>query len=936
MTKYKILLSSLCISLFPFTSNGQSLFKELPTIQNKTIDSLHNGLQYIIHPTEQPNTEYRLVFNIGSLQETEEEIGYAHFLEHLIFNGSEDFPNRQAVDTLQALGYRFGRDINAYTTYERTVYELSLLQPNQLELALNILANFLGKSSLTDEAILKEKKIVIQEIKDYGLESTFTKKKLEGTKHAIRLPIATEQDIININHQRLREFYKKWYSTNLATIIITGNVDSTKAVTAIQNSFGQFQPTANVNRRQNIYTYNPHFKKTLSVQESSTLKANKLEIVRFTKTALLESKDDFKLQIIENLYNSFLRLKLKEGASPANSHSTWYLSNRNENVLELKATTKKELLTEVEKLSSIIYSITQKGISNEELDMLKTSFFNNISKGNTSDPYYLANSYIDQVAAYSYYLNNSEEALLAQELIPSITNEDINTFHNSTWSSDIANLYLFEFNPALFDFNNEKELHKSWKKGAQKLIQFNKIKPKEIEDTAELSVNWDTMPTIAFNSKAHIVNEKQLTHIGVTEITLQNGLRIAIKPTNSEDDNYILSIATRKGMNQITKEDLPFLEEAPYFIDSAWINGFSKDDYSDIGAQKEVSTLVSIINNASISNTSSRQANAKDLFEWSYRKLYDYTLPQEDFNEFIADEIESITDTPATPSYLNNPFLVMSHNIANYKSGQQADKKELTTKEDIQKINLEKMFTLFDATFRSPKDMSVVISGNFLVEDIKEKAVAYFGSIPERNAFLKTPTVESISKEKNEITRVKVIAKEAERPDTSVVFKGTINPTLKESIIAQMIRELLNDEFLNVSREKEGLVYSPYSDLDVVLYPQAKTFTSLHFSAEEKDLDILEEYAKKAVLKLQTIPISNEMLDRMKRTILNNKTLHLTANSTYQWVEKLRELYLNFDDLHEFDQYDFILQSITPEEVLNTAKTMFNLNNYGVFVISPK
>ena len=932
MTTYKIGLFSFFLALCPFTSNGQSLYNELPVSTLKTIDSLPNGLQFIIHPTQQPNTEYRLALNIGSLQETEDEIGYAHFLEHLVFNGSEDFPDRQAIDSLQTLGYRFGRDINAYTTYERTAYELSLLDPNQLDLALNILANFLGKSALTEEAILKEKKIVIQEIKDYGETTTFSKKKLEGTKHAHRLPIATEQDIINIDYDRLHAFYKKWYTTNLATIIITGNVDTNKAIAAIKKNFGTFSPTPNADRRQNIYAFNPVFKKHLATQESTNLKANKLEIIRFVKSPLLESKEDFKRQLIGHLYQSFLRIKLKEGASTADSHAAWYLSNRDENVFELKASTKKELLSEVELLSSILHTIANTGITDEELNTLKNTYLNNLNKGEIENAYYIANAYLDQVAANSYFLNNSEEALLAKEVIPTITNQDINTHHKNIWLNEVSNLYLFEFNPTLFELKNEKELEKSWKKGAKKVASLKKTQPAVVEEANEITLNWDAMPPIPFNSKAHIVAEKEYKNIGVTEITLQNGLRIAMKPTTSDDNNYMLSIATRNGLNLASQEDLPYVSEASYFIDTAWFKGFTKDNYMDIGVQKDISTLISVMDNASIANTSSRQANAKDLFEWSYRKLYDYVLPKEDFEEYIQSEIQAISYTSPTPSFAMTPHIRRAQKIADYKFGNY-EKKELTTKEDVQKISLANMFRLFDALFRSPKDLSVVVSGNFSVEEIKEKATAYFGSIPVSSMPIRKTISENTLKEKETITRVKITGPETERSDTSLVFKGSIKPNVKENISAQMVRELLNDAFLNVSREKEGLVYSPYTDIEIVFYPKPQTFISLNFSAEEKDLNTLEEYAKKAVKKLQTTPISKALLDRMKKTILNNKTLHLTSSSTFHWTEKLREVYLDFGDLNEFDQYDTILQSITPEDILKVAKTMFNLNNYGVFVL---
>ncbi|MDR0195432.1 MAG: insulinase family protein, partial [Myroides sp.] len=127
--------------LCPLLAVGQSTFSDLPKANKAIYGTLDNGLNYIIHPIPQQKTEYRLVLNVGSLQERDDEKGFAHFLEHMIFNGSDDFPGRQAIDTLQRLGYQFGRDINAYTTYERTVYDLSLLDIRQQDLAINILGN---------------------------------------------------------------------------------------------------------------------------------------------------------------------------------------------------------------------------------------------------------------------------------------------------------------------------------------------------------------------------------------------------------------------------------------------------------------------------------------------------------------------------------------------------------------------------------------------------------------------------------------------------------------------------------------------------------------------------------------------------------------------------------------------------------------------------
>lgn len=308
--------------LCPFFCNRQSSFPEFPKETHLLIDSLDNGLHYILHPTTDSKTVCRLVLNIGSLQEENNEKGYAHFLEHMLFNGSEDFPGRKAIDTLQALGYRYGRDINAYTTYERTVYELSLLEPSQISLALSIFSNFLSKATLTDKDILKKKKIVIQEIKYFGPESPFSLKKLEGTPYAHRLPIAKERDILELDNERLRLFYQKWYSPSMTTVIVTGNVNPEKVAKDIQAYFGSKpRPLHSTDRQHNIRSFHPKFSNYFLADPDTTASYNTLEIIRFSSAPLVYNRETYRQQLTENLYQMFLRTKLKKAASTATYHS---------------------------------------------------------------------------------------------------------------------------------------------------------------------------------------------------------------------------------------------------------------------------------------------------------------------------------------------------------------------------------------------------------------------------------------------------------------------------------------------------------------------------------------------------------------------------------------------------------------------------------------
>lgn len=922
--------------LCPLFAVGQDTLSPLPKADNAIYGTLDNGLNYIIHPIPQQKTEYRLVLNVGSLQERDDEQGYAHFLEHMLFNGSDDFPGRQAIDTLQRLGYRFGRDINAYTTYERTVYELSLLDQSQQNLAITILANFLGKAHLNTEDIEKEKRIVIQEIKDFGTASVFNKKKLEGSQHAHRLPISSIENIKVLDAKRLKAFYKQWYSPSLATIIITGNVNPTEAIQQIETSFSSFKGNSTLMRSQSWDTFSPSFDNALEIVNTSDTRTNKVEIIRFNSAPFLSTKEGFKEHTIAQLYKQWLSKKLRQAKTHTSAHSTWYLPNKNEDVIEITAKTKEELSTRIHLVASVLNTMSLKGIHKEELEAYKQHLLNQSAISTEEDAYFLANNYIDQVVVNSHYLTDRHKIQLLEEILSTITANDLVVKHENTWSVDRQNLYLCTVNSNIFSIHSIQELNDSWNEGKTKTLLFKDKKEKKKQERTQGSFHWKTMPPIVKSNDNAVVKEHIYNHIGVTELTLANGLRIGIKPTHATDNNIILTVFTRNGLNLIQEQEQKYYQDASYFIDSAWIHGLTKDGYLQVGADREVSTLVSLSNEATIVNTSSRLGHIRDMFEWTYRKMYDYIEPKEDFNEYIQESIASLEHEPIPSTLLNNPSIQLSHQIEEYKKGTPFIQEELNTIADWQKVKLESFFELYQQTFANLDQVYILISGNFNVEDIKAESIAYFGSLvtTPHTSYLKENNKPKA--QINDIKRVTIPSADVERTEATLVFNGSINPTLKESILAQMVRELFDNKFLQLSREKEGLVYSPSSSIDVAIYPTPKTSVSLYFSAALSDIEKLENLAKEVIQSIQTRPISTKDLDQMKLAVLNNKQLHLTEFSTYQWIEKLREVQLNFGSLKDFNDYENILNSITPKDVLNTANSIFDKTNYGVFLVTPK
>ncbi|WP_166924329.1 M16 family metallopeptidase [Flavobacterium poyangense] len=936
-TTYLFLFS---LSLISSLTYGQSSTTSLPVSKQVVIDSLDNGLQYIIHPTSQAKVEYRMVLNVGSLQEKQNEKGYAHFLEHMVFNGSEDFPKWQAIDTLQTLGYRYGRDINAYTTYERTVYQLSLQKTVNPKLALNIFSNFLSKAELNDEAIEKERKIVIQEIKDFGQETAINQKKLEGTKQQQHLPIAREQDILILNRQQLIDFYKKWYAPNLATLIVTGNIDPVQVQKEIKAIFEKTKPTTRGKRSQNIYSFNPSFANSLLQEKSSTSNKAKLELIRFTKSPLTQTKEDFKQLLTASIYTNYINQKIKQTSLKTNYHAIWYLSNRTENTFELEAKTKKELLKKVDTLATLINTIKQVGISETELATIKSTTLARFNTSSNDDATFLADAYVDQAAAFSNYIDAKEREILAKEMIVSITSNDILQLHCDMWLKENNNLYLLTEMPQTFGKINEKNIKKTWNKGLTKQLSFTPSIEKKEDVIVKEAFTWRDLPAKPFSKEpAYLKNTKYYENIDVTQLTLSNGLRIAIKPTKSDDKSVVLSLATRNGFNLLSDQEYPYYQDTSYFVDSSWIKGMTEDEYTTQSSDKEISTLVNIAENVSTVNTMIRTTNLEDLFEWSYRKMFDYEMPKQDFDEYIAQEIGQSSQQKKEPGFMRIPSIQLDHKIANYKKTAIREQKELSTIAEWKRVNLNDMFSFYDKIVAQSQDNFLVISGNVNVEEITKMAIKYFGNIPANTTKLTTTPNEVFtnnSLQTKEIRREKIITDDIERPATTIIFKGKINAILKEFIIAQIVREVFNDAFLKRSRENEGLVYSPSTDIQIDLYPITQTAISLSFSASEKDIPTLEDIAKSVILELQSNRIDNSLLNRMKRTILTNKTMHLNDNATSEWVEKIREVYLNYADLNDFNNYNELLNSITTDEIKDVANTLFDSTNYGVFTLSPK
>lgn len=221
---------------------------KIPLDPNVKVGKLSNGLTYYIRNNGKPEdkVELRLAVNAGSIMETERQLGLAHFMEHMNFNGTTNFKKNDLVDYLQSIGVKFGADLNAYTSFDETVYILPIPSddPEKLEKGFQIIEDWAHNTTLSEEAIDGERGVVLEELRlrlgaDERMQRETLPKLMYGSKYAERLPIGTKENLENFTYEDVRNYYKTWYRPELMAVVAVGDLDVATMEQKIKDHFGK-------------------------------------------------------------------------------------------------------------------------------------------------------------------------------------------------------------------------------------------------------------------------------------------------------------------------------------------------------------------------------------------------------------------------------------------------------------------------------------------------------------------------------------------------------------------------------------------------------------------------------------------------------------------------------------------------------------------------
>ena len=933
----KRLLPLLAGIMITFTSGAQSVSRNdrimlpLGVVEEK----LDNGLSYIIMENDSPDRmiEMRLVFRAGSVLETEQNRGAAHFLEHLAFGGTKHFPGKKLIDYLESRGVQYGMGINAYTGYDRTVYQLAIPSdnPKDIDNALLILKDWLVDIPMDKEKVEGEKGIIIEELRGYDVGDEFYRLKIGSGLFSKGIPLGTEEDIRKMTPESLKEFHDKWYTLSQATVVIVGDCDKNDMRRRIVRTFGALEPTKSEEYREYPHTYDPGV--NYAQVEDTLLRRSTLEIMiphectsRRTVADAVESerKDMLIAALSQRFYST---------DTDATLSNTWYLADKEHFTIAVDAKTKDEISAKLTSAVAELYRVAHDGFTPEEMVIARRKCLDRFriphSRSNSS---YLCESITSDVMFGDRNITDPKQFEWAKEELASTLSEDLQKILvRWLFAAENCRLAAYMFNPTVTEGYTVGQLEQIWDVAKKTNIGKYTFEPEpKHEEEPQIQIPSWLSEVKPYDASA-IVSRVDYKHTEVTEVMLKNGFRLVLRPTNDEDDKVQLQLFAQGGLSKAPESEYAKYEGTAGYMELGGVERLSDDDYYGIVSQNEIGLLVAMESwwHGIIASSPSDKTNL--LLNLVAEKMLRPRLDYEEFEELRSSELddfgkESYLSRLMKTDYQRQLNAQMDSLMGNLTYGRNLS----MTKEQLASLNLDKIAGFYKSLYSNPDGMTCVICGSFDKDTIIAQAVSAFGDMKseEPNKY----GVSYYTQPHGQTVRVWPNANDTQSAFDYLLY-GKYEPSLRSGLILKLMQNLVRHRLISVLREEQSLVYSPYISLFYNAVPDNVFYFDINASVDKKNTALVHASLVEIIGQLQQKKVSEKELNTLKQIFIVNKRNYLQNDATSGWKTYLVGQLKNAESLADLENYENVLADITPEDIRDAFRTMINLDNHVILSI---
>ncbi len=904
-----------------------NLSAKLPVDSKVKIGKLDNGLTYYIRQNKKPEqkVELRLVLNAGSILEDDDQQGLAHMAEHMAFNGTSHFKKNDIVSFLQDIGVGFGNDLNAYTSFDETVYMLPIPtdKPGNLEKGFQVLEDWAHNVTYLDDDINGERAIILEESRmgKGANERIFRKiypKLFEGSKYAKRLPIGVDSIIKNFPLDNIRRFYKDWYRPNLMAVVVVGDIEVAKAEALVKKHFAGLTNPASPRTRE--YAHVPPYTASQAMVVTDKEATNNRVAINYPayKKAAAVTVGDYRDDLVQQMFVSMLNERLQELTQQANppfiyggadfdSYARGY-----ESFNALAAAGTGDPQKALAALTEEIERVKRYGFTAPELERAKKSVmaqyertYNNRAKTESAD---YVEEYMNHFLLQEPIPGIEKEYEYVKALLPAITLAEVNAV--SKLIKDQKNLFVYMSGP------EPKETEKL--PTEQELLAIIDAKARaDIKPYQEKAIAATLLRTEPKAGKVLVV--KKNVQLGTTEYTLSNGITVTLKPTDFKSDQIIMGATRPGGKNSYGLADKYSAEYMVPATVAMGVGQFSPTDLSKVLAGKTVSVDPVF---TSISDGYRGSSSVKDLATLFQLTYLHCTAPRGDtalFRAFVqknklqfaridANPRASFVDTLYKTLFNNHPLApVAVPNSANFD-----------------KIDYERVLAIRQEHLGDCSNMHFVFAGSFKEADIKPLIEKYIASLP-------------VSGKKFSFTDNKVRPVEGKR--TFTINKGKEDQSLilafytgetpyneDTELKAHALSEVLNIRIIEELREKIQGIYGGGTYAELEKYPYNSYSFVVQLPCGPQKVDTLVKAIKHEFSSIIAAGPDTSYLNKVKKQWLEQHKLNLKENGV--WVEKLLQYKLQGGDPDRFIHYEKYVNALTPKDIQEVAKLVLGGNEF--------
>lgn len=880
---------------------------------------LENGLRYLILPNAAPkhNVEVRLVMRVGSLMENERQKGAAHFLEHSAFIGTQHFPGRSMVDYFERLGMKFGRDINAFTGFDRTIYWLSVPMEKTADGVLDTtflaIKDWLCGIAFEPERVKKERGVILEELRGYSTGDDFYGLKIGRGRYGRRMPLGNEDDIDRIDSATLRDFYRQWYVPQLATVVIVGNVDAAATLQKLRRCLSSV-PSGLL---KTAPVYPLHYGKGVQWQvvNDSLQRGCKLEIIVPHPTTVENSIEKAIEKQCSDVLSICLSNRLRAMKTDCDVTDQWYLADKNHFVMVFSAPDQRQLLQRITAVSAEMKRVLASGFCPGELEMAIHSRLQRLESDTTqrlsAD---LCEDLIDYITAGDRHLSSPKNVAAVRKGLLATTNRQLQSRLKSLLRC-LQNTCLLAYtcsDVSQKDGLTAADVQQAWRKGQTRELQkyvFHAVKNEELPVEIPSCIAQKHAP-----ADEEVIHRTVYTDLDVQELRLRNGITLLVRPTKEEEKTIFLTAIGRGGTADLSPEEAKRYHDAVSYVDMNSLERVPADTLLAVMSRLQLSMAVGEDRYWHQVLASAPAENAQQLFNLVYEKMCHPGTHLTDFEEARQAESESIgKQTLLERMMLHDADRLIANRIDSLVGDIDGPTAVPLSSKDIDELCLDTLTSYYRRLFADPSQLTLILTGNFNAAHVVPIAVATFARmkpLPDAFCFSEVPF------QPNSAPYTETFYDENdERLVLNYVFAGHYAPSLRSSLQLKLMRDLLQDRLLSVLREQENIVYSPYADLYYSGCPQQKFHFRLTVSVKPDNRERAETLLHAIVTDLQCHPVPMAELEKMKRSFIVTKRRMLSDKSPSEWKTTLTSLVRNGEQLADFDHYTACLNAITPEEV---------------------